>query len=690
VTGHRPWPSESTLDELRRHIETTPPTLPSRVAVASPPDDPDPDQVSWGRRLRGDIDVICLKALRKEPERRYRSAAELADDLRRFLDRRPISARPDTLAYRAGRFAARNWTSVGVAAVALVALLGSSVFYAANLRVQRDRARVQEQKATTALNFLSDLFRASGPSAEHSDTLPIGTFLDRGVEQVRADTAAHPEVASTLLSVLGNVVFQLGRIQQADSLVDEARSLRTRILPSDQVATDHELMDMDHLLGRIRSTRGELESATQLMETTARRQEATLGPTSEALGETLKDLAELMNKRSMPDSALALVRRAVAIHAVDPGPKSHRYANTVAILARMLDLRGQFNEARPLYVAARAALAASEGVTDSDYLDATFNLADMERRAGNLEAAEPLFRNLLETEKGIYGEEHPIVATDIYTLGALLTDEGHYDEAQALMQRSLDIRVKIFGPTHYMVATSHNGLGNLADRRGDLDTAAREYGLAFQISRHDLGEDHRNRAMNLINMAGVAERRGQWDTAFDYLHQAEAMIGRIQTGETEDWGHVQFALAQAYEAMGRDSAAVDVYEKLLPFRRRIMAPGADRLLLTVLGYGSTHSGVGRHAEAIPLLEEAAKGLSMSASALPRRVLEARADLALARARYAEARGPVLPAAEAAELRRTVAEWVDSAAADLGPNDTGTALARARLAEFDSLVGVDPR
>jgi serine/threonine-protein kinase len=686
VSGHRPWPGRATTEELRRHIETTPPTLPSRVVAASPPDDPDPDQVPWGRRLRGDVDVICLKALRKEPERRYRSAAELADDLRRFLERRPIGARPDTVAYRVGRFASRHRASVAVAAVATAALLASSGHYAINLRTERDRARIEARKAKAALTFLSDLFRASGPSAERSDTLPIGTFLDRGVAQVRGDTAIEPEVAATLLQVLGDVVYNLGRIHQADSLVEEARALRTVTLAPAEAATDPDLTTLTHLLGRIRHSRGELESATELLETAAARQEASLGPRSEALGETLKDLAELMDKRSESDSALALARRAVAIHEVDPGPDSPTYANTAAILARMFDLRGEFNEARPRYAAVRSALAASAGVTDPAYLDATFNFADMERRAGNLEAAEVLFRDLLDTEIGIYGEEHPLVATDLNTLGSLLTNAGRYDEAESLIRRALAIREKVLGPEHSTVATSHNALGRIANARGDLDAAEAAYRLAFAISRHQLGEDHRNRAINLLNIASVVGRRGQWTEALALLRDAEAMIGRIQTGETADWGHIQFGLAQTYERMGRDAEALKIYERLLPFRRRTLAPDSELLLQTIQGYGIALSGTGRHPEALTALEEALRGFSAATVITPGRSLEADAALSLARARHAQAGGAALPGAEIPALREALVAWAGHAAEHLGAADSGTALATARLAEFDSLTG----
>lgn len=679
ITGLRPYPEQASGEELRRHIQTTIPTAPSRVWSDV---DSGEDPVPWGRALRGDMDVICLKALRKEPERRYASAAALADDLQAFLDRRPVSARPDSVGYRVGRFVARNRAAVAVASLAGVLLLGSSFVYATNLREERDRARLGEQRASEALAFLTEVFRASDPSAARSDTLPVGVFLDRGVERVRSDEVTEPTVRAALGYVLGDVIYNLGRVAQADTLVESAIELRRAALAPDEAVADLELAAMERLLGRIRIMTGDFDASTTYLDRAASRQAAASPEPDREFGLTLRALSDALERRGDLDSALATARRAADVLREDPGPESAEYATGVGAVARMLDLRGEFNEARPMYQASREALRASEGETSTAFLDATFNLSDMERRAGNREEAERLFRDLLAVEIRIYGREHHLVATDMNTLGSLLSDMGRYDEAEELIREGLEIRRRVLGPEHYQVATSHNTLGRVAAARGDLAAADREYRRALAISRVALGEDHRNRAINLLNLGFVAARQERWSEALDLLGRAEAMIARVQDGRTQDWGHVQFGLAQVYDLMGRDGDALAVYEELLPFRARTLAPDADLLRRTIHGHAVALSGVGRADEAIPILADLSEAIHAGGG---RRAVQVDADLALARTRRAADAGPALPADEAARLRQALVARVEEARDELGPEDAGTRLAESRLAEFERLT-----
>ena len=111
------------------------------------------------RQLAGDLDNIVMKALRKEPQRRYSSAEQLSDDLRRYLEGLPVTAHPDTQAYRTGKFVRRHKLGVAAAALLVLSLLGGVLGTTWQMRVaQRERARAQQQfndvrKLTTSFLF---------------------------------------------------------------------------------------------------------------------------------------------------------------------------------------------------------------------------------------------------------------------------------------------------------------------------------------------------------------------------------------------------------------------------------------------------------------------------------------------------------------------------------------------------------
>lgn len=150
LTGRRPfgWGTVTPFHVQRAVLEESRPSL---VAAASPTESTVPSigptrGEAWTKRLRGDLEHIVERAMAREPERRYASAAALAEDLRRHLDGRPIRARPDTLRYRAQKFVQRNRIGVALATLAVFALLATTAVSIA----QAQRAERESQRANVA------------------------------------------------------------------------------------------------------------------------------------------------------------------------------------------------------------------------------------------------------------------------------------------------------------------------------------------------------------------------------------------------------------------------------------------------------------------------------------------------------------------------------------------------------------
>ena len=172
------------------------------------------------RALRGDLDTICLKALSPDPARRYATAADLAGDLDRHLGGRPVTARPDSLAYVLGRLARRHRTAVAAGAVALAALvggLGASLVAFAGERQARAQAEAAAVRATEAATLLGNLFEAADPASSGGVTT-IREALGDGLRQVS-------EVRSGLLR--GHLLGVLGQ-----NLLDHRRVDPGRLAPA--------------------------------------------------------------------------------------------------------------------------------------------------------------------------------------------------------------------------------------------------------------------------------------------------------------------------------------------------------------------------------------------------------------------------------------------------------------------------
>ena len=149
------------------------------------------------RLLRGDLDNVVLKALAREPDRRYASVGELARDIRRHQSGLPVDARAATWTYRAGKFVRRHKAAVaGVCAVGLL-LVAFAVVTARQARVlqqERDRARREAETAQQVSKFLVNLFEDADPSQSRGETVTAREILDRGAERISRELGKQPAV----------------------------------------------------------------------------------------------------------------------------------------------------------------------------------------------------------------------------------------------------------------------------------------------------------------------------------------------------------------------------------------------------------------------------------------------------------------------------------------------------------------
>jgi serine/threonine-protein kinase len=159
-----------------------------------------------GRALRGDLDLVVLRAMHVDPARRYASAAALADDLRAWLDGLPVSARPDSAGYRAQKFMARYPVPVAAAAVLLVSLLAFTV---STVRQAR-RLAVERENAEQVTRFLSRTLAGTNVHTRGDAVPTLRELLDDGARRAMTELHGRPEVRAHLLMAIAPVYFSLG------------------------------------------------------------------------------------------------------------------------------------------------------------------------------------------------------------------------------------------------------------------------------------------------------------------------------------------------------------------------------------------------------------------------------------------------------------------------------------------------
>lgn len=473
------------------------------------------------KRLQGDLDTIVLAALRKEPDRRYGSVETLVEDIRRHLAGRPLRARPDSRLYRARKFVRRHPGGVVGAAAAVLAIGVYTVtltFTAGRLQAERDRARIEAEKAAQVTEFLVDLFEAADPAQARGESLTARELLEAGLAQVERLPIAGG-VRAPVLGVMARVYQSLGRYDQALPLAEEALRLQRATLGDGHAGVAESL----NQVGEVLRHQGEYDRAEELHREALALRRQLFGEEHPDVATSLTNLGTVLWAKGDLDGAEELHRRALAIYQEVLGDEHTDVARVMNSLGNVLDQKGDFDEAEAFHLQALELWQRLLGEDHPHVAASLNNLGVVTRRKGDLESAEQYYRRALALWQMLLGTEHPYVAASLNNLGVVAARRGDLREAEQLYRQGLELRQRLLGEKHPSVATSLNNLGVVLRRQGEF-VRAEEYHLrALALQRELLGDDHPNVAHSLHNLGLTLEERGDLAGAEQYYRDALAM-----------------------------------------------------------------------------------------------------------------------------------------------------------------------
>jgi serine/threonine-protein kinase len=297
--------------------------------------------------LARDLETIVAKALAHDPGQRYAGAAELADDLERFLDGRPVHAHPPSSAYRVRKFLARHRVTVAATslfAIVVFASLALALWQAHAARVQAGRAAHEAQRADSVRGFLEGLFEPVTEGVAERSTPSVRDLVRIGVDKVEADDDLAPAEHVDLLTMFARLSANLGDEARARELASKADALAASTLaPTHSAAIDARV-----LLGRQALERGEYGPAEAMLREARARVHAG-GDADRALIEILDQLAVIEMDRGNGEQALALEREALAERILRDGADAKTIANGWNNVAYGLTGVGRFEESAEAY-----------------------------------------------------------------------------------------------------------------------------------------------------------------------------------------------------------------------------------------------------------------------------------------------------------------------------------------------------
>ncbi|HET9294747.1 MAG TPA: serine/threonine-protein kinase [Gemmatimonadales bacterium] len=503
LTGQLPYEVDGlTPAQMGRVICDQPPSRPSSMAADK----------TIRHRLEGDLDTIILKALAKEPNRRYDSAARLAADLRRYLDGRPVLAQPDSLGYRMGKFVRRHRLSVAAGVLLFLSLVGGLAavsWQAAVAGRQRDRAEESRRQSEELSAFLISLFQAADPSQSGSDTLAARALLRRGIARVE-ELGSEPAIQARMLDALGQIQLRLGRYRDAEQMIDRAYQLRRRVFGEHHPETAQSYRSLA-LVARTDSRAREADSLYRLALAIQRE---VLGEEAPAVAETLLDLAYTDVALARLDSAQIHSEQAVQIRKASLGPNDPLVADAQLILARTQWRNLDYMGAEANTKAAIALRTSVSGPRHPQTAAAIVQLGDLYQEfLGRPVEAESLYRAALAIEEAAMGPDNMFL---VHVLGSLATqrsEQGDHVEAERLWRRYFRITRTVLGDHHPSVAVAMENLASELLAQGRLDEAAAMATDALVLHRRLRGAGHVATAGPLSTLANIRRAQGRYDEA---------------------------------------------------------------------------------------------------------------------------------------------------------------------------------
>ena len=490
---------------------------------------------SVNRIFRGDLETIVSKALDKDKDRRYASAAGLAADVRRYLNDEPITARPASAMYQFRKFTRRNKSVVAAAAVVLVAILGGALVSSV-LAVKESRARrVAEEQRTLAkeaegralreaeaaaqiATFLDEMLAGLDPAvAKGADTELLRLILDATSERVEAELRGQPEVGASIRTTVGNTYLRIGEYEAAERPLAAALQLRRAEFGDehkDTLASVYNLASAYFHLGRYEDAE--------------------------------------------PLAIRALEGRRKVLGADDPAT-----LDSVGLLGMVYRQQGRLDRAEPLYLQTLEGRRRVLGEQHEDTLAAMNNVAALYFSRRQYEEAREMFSDLLKVTRRVHGQENSLTVMIMFNLAAQCIELGQYDQAEPLYAQVLEIRRRVLGEHHPDTLVAMNSLGRLYIEMERYDEAESLLEVVVEGARQSMPEGHWYRGYFLAAYAACLKRMERFDEAeAAYLESHNIHVNALGA-EHERTIKVITNLAGLYDDWGKPAKATE-YRMLLP------------------------------------------------------------------------------------------------------------------------------
>lgn len=546
------------------------------------------------------LNAICAKAMRHDPDERYRTAMELAEDVERFLADEPVAAHPDSFATKAKRWIKNHQTlAASVASVVVLSTIGLGIF-SSLLRAKQNELAQANQDLTVAEKVAVDAAanaeaRRSEAEAAKSETeaaLLAEQLANKNLKQFSVFlqnqilATAKPKGAGGL----GREVTVIDALEEAEKSVPDIFAKT----PSAEMTVRDGLASTWHSLGMLDRAEENAKRAVELVKQ--------LNFSDDSYLHVQGTYASILREQGKYEQAIEVGRQVVKGFESFHGSAHESTLTAVSNLGITLTNAGKLGEARKIYDSAYATAKSLHGLDHPSSFPIQTNFAEVLREGDSEDRirAGRMMENLSKAQLEQLGEMHPESIIGANNLATFRAEEGDFDNAIVLMQSVVDRQAVVLGEDHPDRIVAISNLGLMTFQAGN-PIGLKVLKQAWEIAEGKLGAKHPISLNSLDLYANSLASTGELDDALPLIRQVvDGFVETLGMSNPDTLTAIN-NLANAYEQVGNLESAIAWQEKVVEAGRKIYGSEHPQNILWSINYARLLASSGRLEEASDLM-----------------------------------------------------------------------------------------
>ncbi len=491
------------------------------------------------RELSGDLDTIVMKALQKEPERRYTSVEQFMEDIVRHQNNYPIMAKPDSLVYRASKFIKRNTISTALATVLLLGIISTSVIIlkqSFTIQQERDNALQQAFIANQVSAFMKNIFIAADPNENNGEIPSLRTLVDQASEKL-SNIESSQEIKASLYVTLGAVYRQLGETSLSENMLESAGSALQQIVSSEKTESSYALYYLlQNEIGNLLIYKGKYNEALDVFTKAKQRFESENERLSEeqrnfiyiyihfGLGSAKSYLSKDIDAISHYQKALAkseiLLKAGKSIN----NPALAELPTRYIALGHSLRKINRLEESKDAILRGIEIEQSKSDEITSDLAYGFNQVASTYLNLGDLKNAQNYAQKGLDARRNIFGDAHIETLASIGLLSNVFAKQENYSQSIAMRKEMLQMIEALLGKQHPYYPTIQLALGRMLLLANKLNEAEKYLDLADSNFQQMYSGGNKKSAEVLLYRGELMWKKQQFSQAHQLYEKSVKMF----------------------------------------------------------------------------------------------------------------------------------------------------------------------